>query len=154
MKAYASNDFVLISELIENADVYNNKKVSIEAEVIGDIMNRGEYSWVNLLDQSGSIGVWMTSEMAKEIVFTGKYNVKGDYVRIEGIYQDECLQHGGEADIHCSQLIILENGKKIPEKVTMNKGVATITLGTIAILLSIFYYHRYRKTGFYNDESI
>lgn len=154
MKVNANENVVPISELIENADVYQNKEICIEAEVIGEIMNRGEYSWINLLDSTGSIGVWITSEMAKEITYTGKYNVKGDYVKIYGLFQDECKLHGGEADIHCNQIVILETGIKQIEKVSGYKLAAMIILMITAIALSIFYYRIYRKTGYYTDESI
>ena len=96
----------------------------------------------------------MTSKMAEEITYAGNYNVLGDRVRITGQYVDACHQHGGEADIHCNQLVVIETGMAQKEVVSIYKIAAMIALVMIAIILSLYYYRIYRKTGYYADESI
>ena len=52
-------------------------------EVIGDVMVRGDFVWVNINDGENAIGVWLDKELAREIQFTGSYHdqrgLAGDY---------------------------------------------------------------------------
>ncbi|HYG56564.1 MAG TPA: hypothetical protein VD902_00650, partial [Symbiobacteriaceae bacterium] len=39
---------VTVSDLVEQAKAYDGKQVTLQGEVIGDVMRRGEYGWINI----------------------------------------------------------------------------------------------------------
>jgi len=66
------------TELINDAKQYDGKVVTYEGEVIGDIMKRGPYAWLNISDGRNAIGIWIDSSSTKDIAYTGTYKSKGD----------------------------------------------------------------------------
>jgi hypothetical protein len=93
--AYSFAETLSSAELIENSKKYDGKTVTYIGEVIGDIMRRGNFSWVNISDGENAIGVWMSADMAKTIKFTGNYKSKGDKLKVTGIFNRACIQHEG-----------------------------------------------------------
>ncbi|MEG0502868.1 MAG: hypothetical protein RR525_11655 [Cellulosilyticaceae bacterium] len=71
---------VSISKLIANAAALDETTISIEAEVIGDVMIRGDKTWINISDGTGAIGVYLDTIEAKKIGMTGEYQKKGEVV--------------------------------------------------------------------------
>ena len=55
------------SILIEHAKSYDYQTVTFEGEVIGDIMVRDDYAWINVSDGSNAIGIWVPAAAAKTI---------------------------------------------------------------------------------------
>ncbi|MDP2927900.1 MAG: DNA-binding protein, partial [Candidatus Omnitrophota bacterium] len=49
------------SELINNAKEYDGKLIVYSGEVIGDVMLRGEFAWVNINDGQNALGAWMSA---------------------------------------------------------------------------------------------
>lgn len=131
------------SELIKNAKEYNDKLIVYSGEVIGDVMPRGEFSWVNLNDGENALGVWMSSAVAKEIKFTGNYKSRGDSLEITGIFHRACLEHGGDLDLHAQSLRKIGNGRIIKEKLNFDKvRLILILLGAVLLvwILTLFKY--------------
>ena len=60
------------TELINNAKSYDGKTVVYEGEVIGDIMVRGAFAWINVNDGKNAIGIWLEKDLSKDIFFTEK----------------------------------------------------------------------------------
>ena len=135
-----------INNLIENAKALDNKEVTVQGEAIGEMMNRGEYSWVNINDNTNAIGIWMKTSDAKQITNFGDYKHKGDTVRITGIFHRACEEHGGEADIHCEAIGISAKGNMIAEQISSAKLIVAAVLVPIAALLFFFYYRKVRKS--------
>ncbi len=104
------------SELINKAKEYDGKTVIYEGEVIGDIMSRGEYAWINVNDTKNAIGIWIDKVFTKDIVYTGSYKSKGDWVEITGVFHRACPEHGGDLDIHGQALRKTKLGKNAPER--------------------------------------
>ena len=77
-KAKEYNNF---NDLIENSKKIDKSNISLKGEAIGEVMNRGKYSWVNISDGSTAMGIWIESSLAKNIKNYGKYGYKGDIVR-------------------------------------------------------------------------
>lgn len=134
-------------ELIENAKYYDGKEITFEGEVIGDIMERGDFCWINLNDGKSAIGVWLKKDMAKEIEYKGSYRFKGDWVRIRGIFNRNCFQHGGNLDIHAISLERIKKGHPVQEKLDSSKLNLSMKLGGILLCLIILnlYKRRQRK---------
>jgi len=133
---------VTSTQLIDEAQAYNAKEIIYTGEVIGDIMQRGSHSWINVSDGSNVIGVWILSDDIKDIKFTGRYKVKGDTVKVKGVFYRACKDHGGDMDIHANEITILEQGYKISETVNMWRILFTALVFVMAISLSIYIFKK------------
>jgi len=123
------------TELINNAKQYDGKSVVYEGEVIGDIMARGEYAWINVNDGQNAIGIWIDKRLTRNILYTGSYKSKGDWVEITGSFQRACIQHGGDLDIHAQAIRKLRPGRQILEKLNISKrNLAFILLGVLCLV--------------------
>ena len=133
--AYAQS--ISSAELINNARRYDGKVVNYRGEVIGDIMMRGQYAWVNINDGQNAIGVWAAKALIKNIVYKGSYGFKGDVVEITGIFNRSCPEHGGDLDIHAQSICKITSGIQIFKSMDFNKiKIALILLG-IALLFYV-----------------
>ncbi|MBI4706772.1 MAG: DNA-binding protein [Candidatus Omnitrophica bacterium] len=122
------------SELINNAKEYDGKVVTFEGEVIGDVMVRGDFAWVNLSDISNAIGIWMPADLARQIAYTGSYKSKGDALEVAGTFHRACPEHGGDLDIHALSLRKTDAGRLIKERVNQSKKVYVfILLGVLGL---------------------
>ncbi len=129
------------NELISQTKQYDGKSITYSGEVIGDVMNRGEFAWVNINDGDNAIGVWMSAALAKAINFTGAYKFQGDVVEITGVFHHACLEHGGDLDIHAQTLRKIAGGKMIGHKFDSSKAkLILILLGALFLvwILSLF----------------
>ena len=123
------------TELINNAKLYDGKTVIYSGEVIGDVMLRGEFAWVNINDGQNALGVWMSSALVKEIKFTGNYKSRGDILEVEGVFHRACLEHGGDLDIHAQSLRKVGNGRVVKEKLNFDKAILSfILLGALLLI--------------------
>ncbi|MEW6170070.1 MAG: DNA-binding protein [Candidatus Omnitrophota bacterium] len=130
-------------DLINNAKQYDGKVVSYQGEVIGDVMVRGNFAWVNLNDGNNAIGIWLEKNYTKDILYTGSYKEKGDLIEITGIFHRACLEHGGDLDIHAQGIKILQRGKPLIHRLNPGKRNFAILLGVILCLILIF--RRWKK---------
>jgi len=133
--AQAFADAVSSTELINNAAKYDSKIVTYAGEVIGDIMVRKESAWINIYDGKNAIGVWLAKALSANIVYSGSYTSKGDWVEVTGIFQRACYQHGGDLDIHAHSLRKLSSGSRVVETMDSNKkNMALILLFILGAL--------------------
>jgi hypothetical protein len=131
------------SELINNAKQYDGKLITYSGEVIGDVMLRGNFAWVNINDGDNALGVWMDASLAKEIKFTGNYKSRGDSLEISGIFHRACLEHGGDLDIHAQGLRKLASGRMVNQR--LNLGKRNLSLVLLGALLIIWILTLFRK---------
>jgi hypothetical protein len=134
-----------INELIEKAQALDGCEITIQGEAIGERMDRGSYSWVNLNDGTNAIGIWLDKSEAVKIERYGNYKNKGDTVKITGIFNRACKEHGGEADLHGDFIIIVEEGYPVEEQIPQVKIVSAIVLIVVAILMVVIFRKRFRK---------
>ena len=123
-------------ELINNAKNYNGNIVAYKGEVIGDVMLRGEYAWINVNDEKNAIGIWIKKDLIKDIFYTGSYKAKGDLVEITGKFNRSCTEHGGDLDIHAQSIAKINSGNKIPHSV--NKEEINLILFLSGIITVVF----------------
>jgi len=129
------------SELIKNAKEYDGKLITYTGEVIGDVMLRGEFAWVNINDGDNALGVWMGASLAKEIKFVGNYKSRGDSLEITGIFHRACPEHGGDLDIHAQALRKLTNGRIVTQILNLDKvDFSVVLFGALLLIwiLSLF----------------
>ncbi|MCX5703631.1 MAG: DNA-binding protein [Candidatus Omnitrophica bacterium] len=133
----ASAQPVSSTELINNAKLYDGKAVVYEGEVIGDVMARGDYAWVNVNDGKNAIGIWIDASLANDIAYKGSYKAKGDWLEITGILHRACPQHGGDLDIHAFAIRKISPGRDMSERMVPDKKNFVIILFAVLCLIWI-----------------
>jgi hypothetical protein len=134
-QAAAFSQSLSSSELIKNAKEYDGKLIAYSGEVIGDVMLRGEFAWVNINDGENAMGIWMNAALAQEIKFTGNYKSRGDNLEIVGVFHRACLEHGGDLDIHAQSWRKIGNGRMVKEKLNFDKvRLSLILLGALFLI--------------------
>jgi hypothetical protein len=134
-----AEDVTEINNLIENAKELDKREVTVQGEVIGERMDRGDYSWVNINDGTNAIGMWLNKSEAVKILHYGGYKYKGDTVKITGIFYRACKEHNGEADLHNIKAIdIVEEGYPVKEQISSVKIITAAVLFTFALLFLLY----------------
>ena len=105
------------NDLIDEAGVYNGREIVFTGEVIGDVLNRGDYVWLNVSDGNNAIGVWAQRDLAQEIQVAGRYAQHGDIIRVMGTFNRACPDHGGDLDIHAKQITLVQRGYPVQHDV-------------------------------------
>ena len=132
-----AESLITINDLIENAKALDGQEVVIQGEIIGESMNRGDYSWINMNDTTNAIGIWLKKSDADRIVHYGNYKNIGDTVKIKGTFYRACKEHGGELDVHCNSLEIMEDGHQVKEQILVTKITVCFLLISTALMLLI-----------------
>jgi hypothetical protein len=124
-----------VAEIFKNVKEFDGKTVVFEGEVIGDVMRRGNFAWVNVYNFDDAIGVWMDASLANSINYTGSYKSRGDKIEVVGVFHRACPEHGGDADIHAQALRKIADGHIIQEKISFTKiSLVALLLGVLALL--------------------
>jgi hypothetical protein len=132
-------------ELINNAKQYDGKIVSYRGEVIGEVMVRGDYAWLHVNDGIIAIGIWAPKTMVQDIRYAGDYHKKGDMVEVSGMFHRSCLEHGGDLDIHASEIRKITPGNLIIQPVSRKKvyiGISSLALVLLFYALKKFFQGR------------
>jgi hypothetical protein len=125
------------TNLINNAKDFDGQVVVYRGEVIGEVMSRGEYAWVNLNDGKNALGIWIKKDLVAPIANAGSYKVIGDTVEVSGVFHRSCLVHGGDLDIHAESLRLVENGRRVRQHLSSRRLKLAFGLGAILIILWI-----------------
>jgi len=144
--AYAQ-DITNFNDLIENGKAFDGKTVTIKGEAIGEIMKRGDYSWINISDGSNALGIWGETSIIDSVTTLGNYKHKGDIVEIEGEFHRACSEHGGDMDIHIKSLSVIEKGNKVTQPIDYNKVKFLALLSITALITAVIYFKKRKITG-------
>ncbi len=131
-----------VSELIENAKVLDGNEVTITTEMIGDVMKRGDHAWINGLDSTGVMGLWVPAPLASEVKILGNGKYKGDTFRITGIFHRACQEHGGDMDIHVNGLDLTAPGYASDQSISRTKLLYAAVLSLLGIVFAGVYYKK------------
>ena len=131
------------SQIIDDARLLDGKTIVYQGEIIGDIMVRGDHVWINVSDGVNAIGIWLTDEQAKDLTVAGRYNARGDIVRITGQFNRSCPEHGGDYDIHPTAVTIVEAGYPIVHPV--NPWLILISVGIFIGAIVVLLLYRQQK---------
>ena len=123
---------VTSTQLIEEASALDGQPVTFTGEVVGDIMRRGDYTWLNLSDTVNAMGVWIPTALVGDIHTAGRYAAHGDEVRIQGVFHRACKEHGGDMDIHATQITLLSPAYATPHTVQPVRLVIAALLTLVA----------------------
>ena len=132
---FASAQGISSSELINNAKLFDGKIVSYKGEIVGEVMKRGDFVWVNIHDGVNAMGIWAPLMLTREIVYAGSFKAKGDLVEVSGVFHRACSEHGGDLDIHAQTLRKLDSGRLVQDKLNPAKvSQALILLGVLFLI--------------------
>ncbi len=135
-----------VAELITFPSLYNEKEILFHGEAIGQIMRRGDYCWVNVMDADGnSLGCWMPVHFSEDISFLGRYRIHGDTLLLKGIFHAARGEHGGETELEVNDLILLERGKIYPAEKVNITFVYVIFILVLGVLIFMVYQHYFEK---------
>lgn len=143
-----AQEIINSTKLINEAGQYDKEVVIYQGEVIGEVMVRGNHAWLNINDGDNAIGVWLEKDLVKDISYAGSYQTKGDYIEVTGVFNRDCLLHGGDLDIHASQMKKIQQGSKNTETLDFKKLRTAIICGAgwiLMLILSIFREYRGKK---------
>jgi hypothetical protein len=133
------------AELISKAEEWDGRELIFEGEAIGPLMRRGEHVWINVLDANAAMGIFLSSDTARAIGNFGSYERKGDTLRVRGVFNRACPDHGGDMDIHASSVAIITAGKPTPHPID---GLTLALMPAFLFLAAfLFIVWRRRKTG-------
>lgn len=131
------------TKLIEDSKTYDGRVILYEGEAIGDVMERGDFGWVNLHDGHNAIGVWAPVADLEKIEIVGDYKHIGDRVLVEGVFNLACEEHQGEFDIHAESFTIVKSGRRVEHRVDARKIIAAAIL--VPVALALYFIDRYRR---------
>jgi len=137
-----------IRELLEHPFYWDQRSINLTGEVIGQVLFSGDQACIHLLDHEGNlIGVWMDRKLQEKISCYGKHGIKGDTVKVEGIFHEICTQHSGDTDHHATKISIVEAGSILPPaKVVWTR--LWVSLLILVILSFMYLRFKQRKSQF------
>ncbi len=141
---FATNCYAVVwssNELIEKAKELNGRKLNYSGELITAILDRGEYSWINLNDGSNAIGVWCKSSLLGGVKFAGGYKSHGDMIEVNGVFNRACSMHNGELDIHANTVKILKHGYLV-ERTIDTKSIKSAIILFIALCFTVIVFKK------------
>lgn len=121
--------------------------VTFTAEAIGDTMRRSDGTWVNVLDSTGPIGVFMSHDLADRIRMTGRYSQKGDMIEVVGVFNRACAAHGGDPEVHALSVTVVAPGYRVSNPVARDRLAAAGMLAAVAAALAYLYFRQSRTTA-------
>ncbi|UCB56694.1 MAG: DNA-binding protein [Candidatus Omnitrophota bacterium] len=130
---------VTAEELVKSPQQYDGKEIVYKGEVIGDVMVRKDFAWINVSDESGVMGIICPKELVEKIKYKGSYAFKGDIISVKGTFRRWCPEHGGDTDIHAEKISIVQEGEAVEHPLDAEKIKMSIILSAIAFALAIIH---------------
>lgn len=124
-----------INSLIDKSLLLNNTTVTVEGEAIGEVLERGDYAWVNISDGTNAIGIWLKMSDAEKVKHFGDFKHIGDTIRITGTFSSNCSEHGGDVDIHCNSFELVKAGHAVKDEVSNTKLITAAILFCLALIV-------------------
>ncbi|MDZ4168456.1 MAG: hypothetical protein U1E26_02205 [Coriobacteriia bacterium] len=140
------------AELVESPREFDGTTITFEGEAIGESMVRGDHAWLHLNDDAymyenveegarlegynSGMPVWLPADLARRVEVFGDYKHEGDVVRVIGTYNAACAEHGGDTDIHATELTVLLPGRDAEDPVEPWKiGLTLVMTGAAAAVI-------------------
>jgi hypothetical protein len=140
-----------INDLIEKAKELDGTTVTLQAEAIGEVLERGDHAWVNINDKSNAVGVYVPIAQAQKITFFGDYANTGDTVLITGVFHNACKEHGGELDVHAELITVVKIGSVTSRPVSFQKVAYFSLFALIAAILGFYFYKVVKPNRVHKD---
>lgn len=99
------------ADLVTAGSGLDGAAVTFEGEVVSEALAGGRgHVWLNVLSGGVAVGVWMPDAMADDVESFGTYSQDGDIVRVTGVLNEACDVHGGDLDVHATEVAVLGPG--------------------------------------------
>ncbi len=137
-------------ELIENSDYYDRRTVVYTGEVVGDVLERGEYCWITVNDDyygqkpvreyqelkggNTGMGVYCRSDMLENATMVGSYHTAGDLIKVTGVFYKASPEHGGDTMIEAEEISVIRKGWRVKARRGLAGEVAALILLVIVAL--------------------
>lgn len=138
-------EIIDLNSLVEGGAQYDGKQIVVQGEALLEAMERGEFAWVNIYDNTNALGIWMRLSDTKKIKFFGDYKNKGDVIMVAGIFNRACKEHGGDMDIHAASVEITTSGYSVKEIISSWKAIVGGALTLITLTLAGIYIKKTRS---------
>jgi len=128
---------VASAALIENASTWDGRSISFAGEAVGEAMTRGGQAWLHINDDAyqtrdleegrpragynSGQAIWAPAELARRVRRFGDYRNEGDAVRVSGEFHAACRAHGGDMDIHATDLEIVREGHVVAQQLNVTR---------------------------------
>jgi hypothetical protein len=137
--------------LVDNANAWNGRTVSLTGEAIGEQMIRGDMAWIHLNDDpyakknveeggpfsgyNSGHAIWLPAELARQIRFFGDYWHAGDIVTVTGVFHAADPEHGGDMDIRATSLTVVRPGHPVVHEIDRRRALLAAGLLVMAGIL-------------------
>jgi len=129
-----------LEEILTHPDEFDSKMVEVEGEAVGEVLFTDKGAWINIKDSSYNIGVFSEKKGAFEgIKYWGCYGQEGDWVKIKGIFNKDCLLHQ-VSDLHLQSFEVKKRGHIKKRKVSSEKRKAATKLFIICLTTAVIYF--------------
>lgn len=137
---------VSLDDIVADPQTYNNKSVVVNGEAIGEALKDKGGVWVNISSDNTSFGVFFDEgKTIESINYWGDYKKTGDWLRIAGIFNENCPVHQ-ISDIHAGKLSIVRKGKLNKLSVSAKKVRNALILFGVFLVLAVIYFIKSRFT--------
>ena len=139
------------TRLVETPKEFDGVEIDFAGEAIGEAMRRGDMAWLHINDDpyylrnveegaqlggyNTGMAVWIPARLADRVTNFGDYATQGDVVEVTGVFNAACGEHGGDMDIHATDLEILSVGHPVVDKVYPWKVAWAVGLALLALAL-------------------
>lgn len=106
--------------------------VRFSGEAIGEALKaQTGYRWVNVLDKGVAIGVVVPEVLTDGIEGYGEWAATGSTVEVVGVYNVACERHGGDLDVHATELSVVRG--PLPREHPVNPAKALVAVVMLAV---------------------
>ncbi|HEC70113.1 MAG TPA: hypothetical protein ENI31_07515 [Candidatus Omnitrophica bacterium] len=153
MPCLQAGEFIKIKELLAKSSFWDSKEVEVKAEVL-DVLRRKKGSWINILDQGVSLGVWVPKEVElPQIIYLAGPEERGDLIRIRGRFYFNNPRHLGQTMISAEKISLVKRGGKFSLEPSLKKRRALflwallfLITGTVYLIRNLRYARGTSKT--------
>lgn len=136
-----------VSDLVSAHHSLDGREVILVGEAIGEALGaHRDWKWVNVLGTADAIGVVVPAEWVGRIDRFGDYQEFGSLVRVEGILNIACAEHGGDLDVHAIALEVVEPGRDRPDEASPIRLVGAGGLAVFGLGLFVLYGRVMKRT--------
>lgn len=103
--------------------------VVFDGEAIGEAIGSDpDEFWINVLDDGVAVGVVAPRSWEARIDSWGDYDTVGTRVKIVGVLNLVCDEHGGDLDVHAREMTVRSEGREIDRSIDWERGVIGVVL--------------------------
>lgn len=112
--------------------------VELEGEAVGEALRAQDGKvWVNVSSGGTAVGVVTSERSARAIDAYGRYGWTGSIVRVRGVLNVACDEHGGDLDVHATSFAVVSPGQRRARTVPWwQLGAAATLFATAALALA------------------